>query len=87
MAGEGEKKKEEERKRCCLQRSHGTTRQWWYCEGRDPHPTRAQERSGLLVLPPGRHNLIQGGSQSACFPYMVGRSGTLSRLHFKLGAG
>lgn len=65
MAGEGEKKKEEEGKRCCLQRSHGTTRQWWHCKGRDPHPTRAQEWSGLLVLPPGRHNLIQGGSQSA----------------------
>lgn len=68
MAGEGEKRKEEERKRCCLQRSHGTARQWWHCEDRDPHPTRVQERSGLLVLPPGRHNLTQGGSQSACFP-------------------
>lgn len=68
MAGEGEKRKEEERKRCCLQRSHGTARQWWHCEDRDPHPTRVQGRSGLLVLPPGRHNLTQGGSQSACFP-------------------
>lgn len=46
-----DERKEEKRERRCLPRSHGTTRQWWYCKDRAHTPLEPKKGVAVGVVP------------------------------------